>query len=77
MHNLLEYISNYSNKTCSLRFYSKTEAANFNANIANNNNFKYFSYKATLLLGSIEANRLNEILRNKAVVVLLEYLSNF
>ena len=76
MHNLLEYISNYSNKTCSLRFFSKTEAANFNANIANNNNFKYFSYKSKLL-GSIEANRANGILRKKAIVVPFEYLSDF
>ena len=75
MHTLLEYISNFSNKTCSLRFYSKTEAANFNANIANNNNFN-FSYKAKLL-GSIESNRAKGILRNKAIVVPLEYLSNF
>ena len=36
MYNLKEYSSNYSEKTGSLWFYSKDEATNFNANIANN-----------------------------------------
>ena len=76
MYNLLEYTSNYSNKTCSLRFYSKNESANFNANIANNPNFKSFSYK-TKLLRSIEANGANGILRNKVIAVSLKYLSKF
>ena len=39
--NLIEYDSNYSETTGSLWFYSKDEATNFNADIANNN-FKSF-----------------------------------
>ena len=36
MYNLIEYSSNYSKPT----------ATNFNANTANNNDFKFFKYKA-------------------------------
>ena len=39
MCNLIEYSSNYSDTKRSLWFYSKDEAANFNADIANNINF--------------------------------------
>ena len=49
MYNLIEYRSNYSEKTGSLWFYSKDEATNFNADIANDNNFKSFMYKAKSL----------------------------
>ena len=35
--------------TGSLRFYSKDEITDFNTDIANDNNFKYFKYKAKLL----------------------------
>ena len=45
MHNFLQYISNYFEKTGSLWFYFKDEAANFNDDIANNDNFKSFRYK--------------------------------
>ena len=48
MYNLIEYSSNYSEITESLWFYSKNEATNFNANIANDDNFKSFKYKAKL-----------------------------
>ena len=47
--NLIEYTSNYSERTVSLWFYSKDEATDFNANIANNDDFKSFKYKAKLL----------------------------
>ena len=40
-NNLTEYSSNYSETTGSLWFYLKDEANNFNADIANNNNFKF------------------------------------
>ena len=49
MHNLLEYSSNYSGKTVSLRFYCKDEANNFNANIKNTNGFRFLDYKTKLL----------------------------
>ena len=39
MYNLLEYSSNYSDRTGSLWFYSKNEAINFNPNIEDNNAF--------------------------------------
>ena len=42
MYNLIEYISNYSEATGSLWFYSKEEATNFDADVANDNNFKSF-----------------------------------
>ena len=38
MYNLVEYSSNYSETTGNLWFYSKDEATNFNADIANSNN---------------------------------------
>ena len=50
MYNLIEYSSNYSETMGSLWFYSKDEETNFNAN---DDNFKYFKYKAKLL-GNIE-----------------------
>ena len=49
MYNLVEYSLSYSETTWSLRFYSKDEATNFDAIIANNNNFNSFEYKAKLL----------------------------
>ena len=42
MYNLTEYISSYSETTGSLWFYSKDEATDFNADIANDNNFNKF-----------------------------------
>ena len=42
IYNSKEYSSNYSETTGSLWFYSKEEAANFNADIADDNNFKSF-----------------------------------
>ena len=50
MYSLIEYSSNYVDTTGSLWFYSKDEAANINADIANSNGFKSFKYKAKLLL---------------------------
>ena len=50
MYNLLEYSFNYSDMTGSLRFYSKDEAANFNNAIAaDDDNFKSFKYKSSLI----------------------------
>ena len=49
MYNFIEYGSNYSETTGSLWFYSKYEATNFDADIADNNNLKSFNYKAELL----------------------------
>ena len=76
MYNLIEYSSNYSEATGSLWFYSKNEAVRFNANVANDNNFKSSKYKAKLL-GNTEADRVNAILKNAAIAAPLKYLSNF
>ena len=42
MYNLIEHSSSYSETTGSSRFYSKYEAINFNADIADDINFKSF-----------------------------------
>ena len=76
IYNLIEYSSNYSEATGSLWFYSKDEAANFNADIADDNNFKSFKYK-TKLLGNTEADGNKGILKNTATAVPLKYLSKF
>ena len=49
MYNLIEYISNHSETTGSLWLYFIGEATNFNADIENNDDFKYLKYKAKLL----------------------------
>ena len=51
-------------------FYSKDEATDFNADIANTDSFKYFKYKAKLL-GNIVTqpapNAANGILKNVTI----------
>ena len=53
MYNLIEYSSNYSKITGRLSFYSKDEANNFNAEIANNHDLKSFKYKTKLLENTV------------------------
>ena len=50
-YNLIEYSSNYSDPTGSLWFYSKEKATTFNADTANNNNFKVKLLKNTFADG--------------------------
>ena len=76
MYNLIENSLNYSEKTGSLQFYSKDEVTNFNNNIFNVDNFKYFNYKAKLLENTV-ADEANRILRNATIAVSLNYVSNF
>ena len=80
MYNLIEYISKYSKTTGTLWFYSKDKTVNFNADIANDDNFKSFKYKAKLL-GNTAAEPVpiaaNGFLRNATITVLLKYISNF
>ena len=74
------YISNYSETTESLGFYSKDETTNFNAVVANNNDFKSFEYKAKLLGNTVaqpNPNNANGVLINATIALLLQYLSNF
>ena len=75
-YNLLEYSSNYSDKTSSLWLYSKDEATNFNNDIVDTNDFKSFKYK-TKLFGNTKCNGKSGILKNSAVPVSLKYLINF
>ena len=49
LYNLIEYRSNFSYTTGSLWFHCKDGATNFDANIAMNDAFESFEYKAKLL----------------------------
>ena len=79
MYNLIEYISKYSKTTGTLWFYSKDKTVNFNADIANDDNFKSFKYKVKLL-GNTAAEPVpiaaNVFLRNATIAVPLKYLSS-
>ena len=80
MYNLIEYSSNYSEKTESLWFYSKNEVTNFDADIGNYNSFKSFKYKAKLLGNTVAQSAPNYaigILKNRTIAVPLKYLSSF
>ena len=82
MYSLIEYSSEYSETTGTLWFYSKDGATNFNNDnnlwlaISNDDNFKYFKYKAKLL-GNTEAEVANGNFRNATVAVPVKYLSYF
>ena len=77
MYILIEYSSNCSESTGSLWFYSIDEATNFNGDIANDNNFKSFEYKAKLLGNKISQavpHQTNGILKHATISVLLTLL---
>ena len=76
MYNLIECISNYSETTGSLWFYFQHEIIDFNAGIANDEDFKSYKYKAKLL-GNTAADGVNGNLRNATIAVWFKYLSNF
>ena len=79
IYNLIEG-SNYSETTGSLWFYSEDEAANFNVDIANTDDFKSFKYKVQLLANTAAQpapNTANGILKNATFAVPLKYLTNF
>ena len=78
-YKLIEYRSIYSKTTGSLRFYSKDEAIDFNADTFDDNNFKSFKYKAKSLGNTVAqaADAANGILKNAAIAVPLKCLSNF
>ena len=58
-----------------LWFYSKNEATNFNADIANDHNFKSFKYQVKLLENTV-ADGANGIFKNATIAVPLNYLTN-
>ena len=68
MYNIIEYSSNYSKTTGRLWFYSKDEAANFDSDLADNNNFKSFKCKAKLL-GNTAVDGANGFLRIATITV--------
>ena len=78
MYKLIEYSTDYSETIGNLWFSSKDQVADFNADIANNNNLKSFKYKAKLLRSAVAQadNAANVILKNATIAVPLENLSN-
>ena len=52
---------------------SRDEGTNFNADIANTDQFKFFKYKANLLENA-EAGAADAILKNGTIAVSLKYL---
>ena len=60
MYDLIEYSSNFSETTKSLWFNSKDEVTNFNVDIANDNNFEFFDYKAKLLGNTVAKHNPNQ-----------------
>ena len=80
IYNLLEYSSNYSDTIGILRFSSKDEVNNFNADIGNNVVFKSFVYKAKLLgvtVAQPAPNNNNGILKNASIAVASKHLKIF
>ena len=76
MYNLTEYSSVFSKTIGSLLFYSKDEASNFSAYIANDDNFKSFKYKTNSLGNKVSQpapNATNGVLRNATISVPLKY----
>ena len=76
MYNLIECSSNNSETAGSLQIYSKDEAIDFNADIANINNFKSFTYEAKVLENS-EVDGANGILKNATIAVTLKFEISF
>ena len=69
IYNLIEYSSSYSKTTRCLWFDLKDEATNFNADIANDSNFKSFKDKTNLWENN-KADNANGILKNTAIAVI-------
>ena len=79
MYNLIEYSSNYSETAGSSWFYSNDRATYFNADIANNDNFKSFKYNVEVWANAAAQpapNAANRILKNATVAVPLKHSSN-
>ena len=79
MYNLIEYGSIYLERTRCLWFYPKDGAADFDADIANDNSFKSFKYENKNLgntVAQVAPNQHYEFVK-KTIGVPLRYLSNF
>ena len=68
-------LTDYYETTRSLWFYSKDETTNFDVDVANNDNFKPFKYKAKLLEITV-ADKANGILSNAKIPQPLKYVTN-
>ena len=66
----------WNNRKLVVRFYFQHEIIDFNAGIANDEDFKSYKYKAKLL-GNTAADGVNGNLRNATIAVWFKYLSNF
>ena len=75
LYNWVENNWNYSDMTGNFWFYSEDEAANFNVDIADADDFKSFECK-TKLMGQTEADGATGIFGNR-IAMQLKYLSNF
>ena len=76
MYNFSKYSPNYSDMTGSLWLYFKGEATDFNDDIGNTNEFKFFKWKFELL-GSTEADGANGIIGNATIAFPLKDLNSF
>ena len=80
MYDILECISNYSERTGYLWFYSENEELNFDIDIANSNNLKSFKYKTKILEDTVSrsgSNITNRVLTNATITVLVKCLIIF
>ena len=79
MYILIEYSSNYLERTRNLWIDSKDWGTNFNVDNANDKNFKSFKYKVKLLGNTVAQAAPNQDYGNlkKATAVPLKYLNNF
>ena len=77
IYTLIEYSWNYTERTGSLWFYSREQATDFTAVIANDNKFECCKYKDNLLENIVAPSTANRILTNATIGVPLKYLSTF
>ena len=73
---MFENSSKYFDTTGGFWLYSKNEATHINANVADGNIFKFFSYKGKLF-GNTETDEANQILKNAKTAVPLKYFKSF
>ena len=77
VYNLKIYSYNFSNTTCSLKFYSNEEATYFDNDIAD---IHGFTHKANIfgdVVAQLVSNVINGILENIPTAALSKYLSQF
>ena len=75
MYNFSKYSPNYSDMAGSLWLQFKGETTDFNDDIENTNDFKFFKWKDELL-GSTEAGGANGMIGNTTIAFPLKYLNS-